>query len=94
MAQMAAEIVELRAQIAARGAPPKRDTKHDDLTELPSRTAGDALLPGLSGEPHGFAIALCKLDQLVTIDDQARAHGRRQRAARGRLDAAADVQRL
>lgn len=73
MAAMASEIVELRAQIAARGAPPRRNADHDDLTELPSRTAGDALLPALAAEPHGFAIALCKLDQLIAINEQ---HGR------------------
>lgn len=73
MAQMSAEIAELRAQVAARGAPPERDARHDDLTELPSRTAGDALLPGLGAEPHGFAVALCKLDQLIAINAQ---HGR------------------
>ena len=75
MATMASEIAELRAQVAARGAPAgsEADRRKDTLTDLPSRVSGDALLPSLAAEPHGYTVALCKLDQLQAINDR---HGR------------------
>lgn len=75
MATMASEIAELRAQVAARGAPAagEADRRKDALTDLPSRSSGDALLPSLAAEPHGYTVALCKLDQLQAINDR---HGR------------------
>ena len=74
LAGMASEIVDLRRQIHTRHDDAQSalspDGAHDMLTETSSRQVGDVLLLSLAAEPHGYTLALSKLDDLHLINNR------------------------
>lgn len=76
IAGLVRDLAQLRRQLSGPAIPENpeledmaEDEGHDVLTEATSRKAADVFLQSLAAEPHGYTLALSKLDDLYRIND-------------------------